>query len=265
MSNLANHSSLPLATTAFASSISFSRAAMSDWSTSTFLLRKVGELKMSDASSDGSRDAFFSEEELILSTSSSDEDSLALPSGDDASARKMVEYGRCKGGGDEFDNEDAMKEVIVDVVWRGGGVRNASRDTIDNRRNSFRIMVMVCFVIDDEGAYCSKYGSGSGSGTSDGWKWVARRRRPAVGCGGDRRWRATVLPRVLEKISIDPNFLPATNFSPPFYHYSPIVSPHSSRHLRPSGIYQWYSYLFSGMVMVAIVIVVVAGGNGIIR
>lgn len=101
---------------------------MSDWRTSTFLLRKVGELKISDSSSDGSRDAFVSDEE-----SSSDEELSSASAPSEASARKIVDaVERCTGDGDDADgftcHEDSI-EVIVDA-WRGGGVRNASRDAM---------------------------------------------------------------------------------------------------------------------------------------
>ena len=135
MSNLADHSSFPLAATAFASSISFSNAAMSDWSTSTFLFRKLGELKMSDSSSEGSRDAFASEGGFSLSDEDITVSSASVPSLDasaSASAHKIVDC-TC--------HDDAL-EVRVDA-WREGGVRKASRDAICERRNSIRSVVMV--------------------------------------------------------------------------------------------------------------------------
>jgi len=84
---------------------------MSASSTSTFLLRNAGELRISVSSSD---DGAFSS---------------AAASSAAASA---------------WSGDDDCHEVATElVVWTDGGARNASRDAIEERRNSCRIMVMV--------------------------------------------------------------------------------------------------------------------------
>lgn len=122
MSNLAPHSSFAAEATAFASSNSFSKAAMSDCRTSTFRLRNAGLLRMS------SDDALVSSgiPPSAAAAPSSPAAAAAARSGDDARHR-------CSGGDD----------VVAIIVERGdgGARRKASKEVSTDERMNSRIMV----------------------------------------------------------------------------------------------------------------------------
>ena len=124
LSNLAPHSSFAAKYTAFASSISFSNAAISDCNTSTLRFRKAGEFSISDSSSEGSNGSGGS--------------SLAVsgPSSSDVASE-------CRGDTNGCDFcQDEVDATTGEVAWRDGGVINASKvDAIEDRRNSCRIML----------------------------------------------------------------------------------------------------------------------------
>ena len=100
---------------------------------------------MSDSSSDGRRDVFGSDDddEEDSEGSSWAPSSLSEKESEDASARNFEEGRRCASasGEDErgcrFCHEVAVIVIVVD------GVRNASSDAVEERKNrsSFRIMV----------------------------------------------------------------------------------------------------------------------------